>query len=104
MGMSLQPGTRLGVYRVEGVIGRGAMGTVYRAVHPELHRTVAIKVLDGVASGVANESRFRREARAIAQLRHPNILTVHDYGEIDGRPYMVLEYAPRGSLTDELAR
>src|SRR5918912_3255952 len=100
--MSFQPGLRVGAYEIEAQLGRGAMGAVYRAFHPELGRTVAIKVLDAISPQIGAPGRFRREAMAIAQLRHPNILTVFDLGEHEGRPYMVLEYAPGGSLASQL--
>jgi hypothetical protein len=63
---------------------------------------VAIKVLHSVAPGSDASTRFKREAQAIAQLRHPNIITVHDYGESRGSPYMVVQYLAGGSLADRL--
>jgi Serine/threonine protein kinase len=79
------------------------MGAVYRGYHKALDRVVAIKVLDGLASDPHGAERFQREARAIAHLRHPNILAVFDFGEASGVPYMVVEYMPGGSLAAALA-
>jgi len=72
------PGTKLGQYVVQDAIGEGAMGVVYRAYHPQLERTGAVKVLHGIGLDLDSAARFRREAQAIAQLRHPNVLNVFD--------------------------
>lgn len=87
-----------GRYRVRSVIGRGGMGVVYDALHEELGRSVAIKV---VSAAHAHDSRvidrFLREARVVAQIGHPNIVDVHDLGRLeDKRPYLVMErlYGP----------
>ncbi|MCK5943522.1 MAG: protein kinase, partial [Planctomycetes bacterium] len=75
------------------LIGRGGMGAVYRAVQSKLARTVALKVLPAeLAQDPAFEERFLREARALATLEHPRILTVHDFGERDGLFYLVTEF------------
>ncbi len=102
--MPIQNGTRLGAYEVTGLIGNGAMGTVYLARHEALDRTAAVKVLQAIGDDPAAVGRFRREGRAIALLRHPNIVTVYDYGEFEGTPYMIEEYIPGGSLADRLKR
>ncbi len=84
-------------------IGRGALSIVYRAYQPQLERWVAIKVLPTAASGGEEFlARFRREARAIAALRHPNILTVYDYGEQHDIAYIVMEYVAGGTLKSRL--
>lgn len=91
----------IGSYQIESQIGQGNMATVYRAFQPQLGRYVAIKVL----SGRDDEEflhRFRQEARAVAALRHPNILMVHDYGEENGRAYLVMEYVSGGTLKSHL--
>jgi serine/threonine protein kinase len=85
-------------YRIESEISRGGMATVYRAFQPQLDRWVAIKVLDSGPEGEAFLVRFRKEAKAIAALRHPNILTVYDYGEQEGTAYLVMEYVAGGTL------
>ncbi|MCS7282623.1 MAG: FHA domain-containing serine/threonine-protein kinase [Anaerolineae bacterium] len=85
-------------------IGEGRMAVVYRAYQPHLERWVAVKILR-VAEGEDREEflrRFRQEARAIAALRHPNILTIYDYGEASGTAYIVMEYVPGGSLKARL--
>jgi tetratricopeptide (TPR) repeat protein len=77
---------------VLGRIGRGGMGVVYRAVQADLGRAVAVKMIAGPpAADPAAAARFRSEALALAKLRHPNIVQVHDVGSAGGRPYLVLE-------------
>jgi serine/threonine-protein kinase len=100
----IAPGTKLGQYEVQDFIGQGAMGLVFRAYHVQLERTGAVKVLQGLAPGPDATARFRHEAQAIAQMRHPNIVNVYDFGEHDGVPYMIIEYVPGGSLANKLSR
>jgi serine/threonine protein kinase len=100
----IAPGTKLGQYEVQDFIGQGAMGLVFRAYHVQLERTGAVKVLQGLAPGPDATARFRHEAQAIAQMRHPNIVNVYDFGEHDGVPYMIIEYVPGGSLATRLSR
>ncbi|MGE3270626.1 MAG: protein kinase [Chloroflexota bacterium] len=103
--LELAPGTTLGAYVIVARIGRGGMATVYQAHHPALDRNVAIKVLwQTLAETPGFLERFRREARAASRLRHPNILTVYDFGEMDGIAYMVTELLPGGTLADRLGR
>ncbi len=93
-----------GGYRLIGQIGRGGMGVVYRAEHLELGRTVAIKLL--LAGAHASEMallRFRREAAAVAALQHPNIIAIHDYGEVDGQPYYTMDLIDGRDLAAECA-
>ncbi len=82
-------------YRVDRLIGRGGMGVVYQGYDTRLHRDVAIKKLNKalLASEYGNEylERFRREAQAAANLDHPNIVSIYDYGDEDGDPYIVME-------------
>jgi serine/threonine protein kinase len=87
-----------GRYRLLEPLGRGAMSSVWLAHDEELARRVAVKML----APSADRARFEREARAAAALSHPNICSLYDYGEADGRPYMVLEYLPNGSLEERL--
>jgi len=81
------------------VIGQGGMGVVYRAKQRKLDRVVALKILTpGAAKDPAFAERFHREARALARLNHPNILTVYDFGEVDGLFYLVMEYVDGADL------
>jgi hypothetical protein len=98
----IEEGTRLGPYVVQDVLGQGAMGVVYRAYHAQLERTGAVKVMQGLVPDEESISRFRHEAQAIAQMRHPNILNVFDFGDFEGTPYMIVEYVPGGSLAHRL--
>lgn len=92
-------------YRVELLLGRGGMGAVYRAEQLLLGRTVAIKVLRRLERDGAGEARFRREAMAVARLKHPNIVTCHDFGVCEQfGAYLVLEYVQGCSLREELDR
>ena len=101
--MSIAAGTKLGQYEVQEFIGQGAMGLVYRAYHPDLERTGAVKVLQAITPDPGAVARFRHEALAIAQLRHPNIVNVYDFGTFDGTPYMIVEYISGGSLAQKMA-
>ncbi|HEY6116089.1 MAG TPA: serine/threonine-protein kinase, partial [Candidatus Dormibacteraeota bacterium] len=102
--MTISTGTRLGQYEIQDFIGQGAMGLVYRAYHPQLERTGAVKVLQGIAPDPATVARFRHEAQAIARLRHPNIVDVYDFGEFEGTPYMIVEYVPGGNLAGKMSQ
>ena len=94
------PGTILrGRYRLDNELGRGGMGTVYRATDLELHREVAVKVLSASRSSDARE-RLIREARAAAALNHPHIVTIHDVGESAGFPFLVMELIGGPRLSD----
>jgi serine/threonine-protein kinase len=99
-------GTSLnGRYRLEARIGAGGMSTVYRATDVTLERQVAIKLMNReVATDSDQLERFRREARAVAQLSHPHIVGVIDAGEDDGRPYIVLEYVEGETLKERIRR
>jgi serine/threonine protein kinase len=80
------------------------MGLVYRAYHPHLERTGAVKVMQAIAPDRDAIARFRHEAQAIAQMRHLNILNVYDFGEFEGTPYMIVEFVAGGSLADRLSQ
>jgi serine/threonine protein kinase len=98
-------GKTIGGYQIGEEIGQGGMAVVHRAHQPQLDRWVAIKILQATeASGEEFLARFRREARAIAALRHPNILTIYDYGEERGAAFIVMEYVPGGTLKASLTR
>ncbi len=95
-------GQTLGGYQLTEAIGSGAMATVYKAYQPTLERWVAVKVLQ--YRETRSLARFRREAKAIALLRHRNILIVYEYGEERSWPFIVMEYVPGGSLFDRLSQ
>jgi tetratricopeptide (TPR) repeat protein len=82
---------RIGRYRITGELGRGAMGTVYRAVDETLDREIALKVMSAGAADPDARARFAREAKAAARLAHPNIVVVYELGEHQGAPFMALE-------------
>jgi serine/threonine-protein kinase len=81
----------IGKYEIESRIGHGGMGDVYRAFDPTLRRRVAIKVLK-LQGDTENLNRFRLEATSAGNLNHPNIVTIHDYGDFEGEPFIVMEY------------
>src|SRR5258708_11526556 len=95
---------RLASYMLLEPIGHGGMAVVYRARQESLDRTVAVKVLsENLAASSEFMERFRREARTAASMRHPNVITVHDFGEDErGVPYLVLEYIGGPTLADLL--
>ena len=97
--------TSVGGYKNLELIARGGMGEVFKARHPNLNRTVAIKLLSTHFKDDAGfNRRFAREAKTMAQLRHPNIITIHDFGDQDGLPYIVMEYLTGETLSQILAR
>jgi len=101
--MSLGPGVPLGPYLIVERIGRGGMATVYKAYHSALDRYVAIKVLpEFFAEEEEYRERFQQEALSVARLRHPNILTVYDFGQERGIAYLALELISGGTLADRL--
>ncbi len=102
--MTLNSGTRIGPYEIQSPLGAGGMGEVYRARDSRLGRDVAIKVLpEAFAQDKERLRRFETEARAVAALNHPNILSVHDIGTEDGAPYLVSECLEGHSLRQELS-
>ncbi len=96
------PGTTLGSYRIERLLGRGGMGAVFLAFDTTLHRQVALKVMDGTADGEMSRTRVLREARNAAALNHPNICTIYEVGEARGAPFIAMEYVEGHSLGDRL--
>ena len=94
---------RIGKYEIVGELGRGTMGEVYKARDPVLNRFVALKTLTArVAPGDETLQRFQREAQAAALLNHPNIVTVHDFGEENGLLYMAMELLEGDDLRDAI--
>ncbi len=96
-------GQRLSQYKILSRIGQGATSTVYRAYQPRLDRFVAIKVLSPlVVSEEGFLDRFIQEARAVAQLDHPNIVPVYDFDQVDDMAYIVFKYIGGGTLRDRM--
>jgi len=103
--MSNLIGQSLGRYHILEQLGEGGMATVYKAFDTRLERNVAVKVI--LPQKQQTEKflkRFEREARALAQLTHPNIVGIIDYGEHEGMPYLVMEYLPSGTLKHRLGK
>src|SRR5258705_1736922 len=99
--MPLTAGTRLGSYVIEASLGAGGMGEVYRARDTKLQRSVAIKLLPTEIDRDPDAlERFHREARAIAALSHPNIVTIYAVEEIDGRVLLAMELVDGSTLAD----
>src|SRR5438067_11879709 len=83
-------GATLGRYRLERLLGEGGMGAVHAAFDPDLERRVALKVLRDASRGDDARQRLLREARAMARLTHPNVVTVHEVGSASGRDYVAM--------------
>ncbi|HEY0702097.1 MAG TPA: protein kinase [Candidatus Acidoferrales bacterium] len=102
--MPLSAGTKLGPYEILAPIGAGGMGEVYRAKDARLGREVAVKILPSAfALDPERLRRFTAEAQAVAALNHPNILAIHDVGEVNGSQYLVMEFLDGESLRERLA-
>ncbi len=90
-------------YTIEGRLAQGGMGVVYRARQDRLNRPVALKmILSGEHAGAEERRRFFQEAEAIGRLQHPNIVTIHEVGECQGRPFLALEFVEGGSLAERI--
>ena len=96
--------TAIGKYQVVDRLGRGGMGTVYLARDPALDRLIAIKVLSGDLVDEETRERFSREARSISRLRHPNIVTIFEYGDFTGQPFIAMEYISGESWAELIRR
>ncbi|MHC4959298.1 MAG: protein kinase domain-containing protein [Planctomycetota bacterium] len=102
--MVLAAGERLTIYEIVGPLGAGGMGEVYRARDTRLERDVAIKVLPGdLVEDEKQLRRFRREAKLLAALNHPNIAAIYGLDQVDGLHFLVLELVPGVTLRDRLA-
>src|SRR5262245_8030077 len=96
---------RLGKYQIVGKIGQGAMGEVYKAHDPILNRDVAIKTMSAaIGTDEDLRKRFHREAQSAARLSHPNIITIYDFGEDQGKVYMAMELLEGNDLKDLIGR
>lgn len=91
-------------YRIDGRLGRGGMGVVYRAVQLSVNRPVALKMLSGAQTDLESRARFRKEAEALASLWNPNVIAVYDVGEADGSPYFSMELIEGGTLGERIQR
>lgn len=97
--MTIEAGTKLGNYEIRTQIGAGGMGEVYRAFDPKISRDVAIKVLPADLFNQKDRlARFEREARATGALNHPNIITIHEIGEANGKQYIATEFVDGQTL------
>ncbi len=96
----LKPGTTLGNYRIERLLGRGGMGAVFLAYDTKLHRQVALKLIVGPDDNDAARPRLLYEARNAAALNHPNICTIHEVGEAGGETYIAMEFVEGRCLSD----
>ena len=99
--MRLSPGTRIGAYEVVATIGAGGMGEVYRCRDFKLGRDVALKILsDGVADEPERRARFAREARTLAALNHPDVVTIYAVDDIDGQQFIAMEFVDGRPLSE----
>jgi streptogramin lyase len=101
--MAIKPGQTVGQYIIQDKLGEGGMGAVYKAEQPAIHRSVALKVL---SANFANDpdalGRFKREVDIIAELEHPYILPVYDFGQVDDNPFIVMRFMAGGTLFQHL--
>ena len=96
-------GKQLGAYQIVAPLGEGGMAAVYKAHHAATERYVALKILPRhFASDPNFVTRFKQEAKVLAQLQHPHILPVFDFGEAEGYTYLVMPHIKGGTLTDLL--
>jgi len=91
---------RIGPYTITGKLGEGGMGVVYRASDTRLNRPVAVKMILDSGNDEESRKRFLREAQAAARVTHPNICRLYDIGEVDGRPFLVMELLEGQSLSE----
>jgi len=104
--MAIDHPKKIGKYEIQGVLGRGGMGVVYKAFDPAIHRQVAIKTITKSAMDASELqyaiARFRHEAQAVGRLTHPRIAAIYDYGEDEDLAYIVMELVHGRSLYDHL--
>jgi len=95
---------QIGKYQLQGVLGQGGMGVVYRSFHPHLNRPVAIKLILAGGADAEARQRFLREAQVVAGLSHPNIIRIFDVDVQDDQPYLVMELVEGGSLAGRMGQ
>src|SRR5262245_55571734 len=101
----MTPGDTVGHYRILEPLGKGGMGEVFVAEDTRLHRRVALKVLPALlAADTAHRERFEREARAVAALNHPNIVTIHSVEDVNGEIFLTMELVHGKPLSDVITR
>ena len=100
--MPITTGSRLGTCEILETLGAGGMGVVYRARDSRLQRDVALKLMHPHLLDDDRLERFRREARVLAALGHPNVASVYELGEADGTAFIVMEFVPGETLADRL--
>ena len=98
----LAPGAKFGAYEIVQLLGKGGMGEVYAADHPDSGRRVALKILGEELADATDRRRFLREGRLAAQVSHPNSVYIYGTEEIDGAPVIAMELLPGGTLKDKL--
>src|SRR5215471_18131026 len=98
-------GSKLGVYEITALVGKGGMGEIYRGRDAKLKREVAIKILpEEFARDADRVSRFQREAEVLASLNHPNIAAIYDLQEAEGSRFLILELVEGETLADRIQR
>src|SRR5438552_11310232 len=98
-------GSKIGLYEITALVGKGGMGEVYRALDTKLKREVAIKILPEEFSRDPDRvSRFQREAEVLASLKHPNIAAIYDLEEAEGSRFLVLEFVEGETLAERIGR
>src|SRR5438045_157207 len=98
----VSPGTTLGGYRIERLLGRGGMGAVFLAYDTKLQRRAALKLIDGATNDDTVRTRLLREARNAAGLNHANICTIYEVAEANGSAFIAMEYVDGGSLGNRI--
>src|SRR5215213_4874081 len=102
MGRAFDTNQTVGEYRIEGFLGEGGMGEVYRALHSKIGRVAAVKVLTQATRSGGFVERFFNEARIQASLQHPNVATLYDFCEVGGQPCIIMEYVDGQTIAERI--